>query len=211
MKVYTTEQMRRHEQMTVDSGSSFAQLMENAGRAAAQDLIARCPHAGQILMVCGKGNNGGDGLVMARILHQHGWQVYIVFIADRFLSDLAEQNRLKLLNLPNVHFIAPFELAKYLEAPYYYDVVVDAIFGTGFDGNLPPAVAICCRQLNGLKDALKVALDLPTGLHADTAQCHPDAFRADLTYTFAAHKPAHVHPVGQGVCGEVVCLDIGVP
>ena len=73
MKVYTSAQMREREQAAVDAGSSFEQLMENAGQAAAADLLRRCSQAGRVLVVCGKGNNGGDGLVIARVLQQHGW------------------------------------------------------------------------------------------------------------------------------------------
>ena len=68
MKVYTAAQMRAHEQMAVDAGTSFEQLMENAGGAAAADLLRRHPEPARALVVCGKGNNGGDGLVMARLL-----------------------------------------------------------------------------------------------------------------------------------------------
>ena len=74
MKIYTAAEMREHEQMAVDKGTTFEQLMENAGRAAAADLLRRRPQAGRVLIVCGKGNNGGDGLVMARILQAHGWR-----------------------------------------------------------------------------------------------------------------------------------------
>ena len=90
MKIYTAAEMREHEQMAVDKGTTFEQLMENAGRAAAADLLRRRPQAGRVLIVCGKGNNGGDGLVMARILQAHGWRVDILFAAGEKLSELAE-------------------------------------------------------------------------------------------------------------------------
>ena len=73
MKVYTAAQMRKREQAAVDKGTSFDQLMENAGSSAAQDLMQRHPQAGRALIVCGKGNNGGDGLVMARYMQAQGW------------------------------------------------------------------------------------------------------------------------------------------
>ena len=73
MKVYTAAQMREREQAAVDKGTSFDQLMENAGSSAAQDLMQRHSQAGRALIVCGKGNNGGDGLVMARYMQAQRW------------------------------------------------------------------------------------------------------------------------------------------
>ncbi|OSI12670.1 NAD(P)H-hydrate epimerase [Neisseria canis] len=204
MKVYTAEEMRRHEQMAVDKGISFAQLMENAGSAAADDLLKRFPQAGSALIVCGKGNNGGDGLVIARILQAAGWQADIVFVLGNELSPLAESNRQKLLNLHGIEFA---ELNACLKKPY--DLIIDGIFGTGFTGSLPQAVAETCRSLNAMLGA-KIALDIPTGLNCDTAEADADTFRADITYTFAAYKPAHLHDAGKAYCGETLCLDIGI-
>lgn len=81
MKIYTSAQMREREQAAVDAGTSFEQLMENAGTAAAADLLHKFPIPGRCLVVCGKGNNGGDGLVIARCLHERGWDVSIGFFA----------------------------------------------------------------------------------------------------------------------------------
>ncbi len=207
MKVYTAAQMREHEQMAVDAGTSFEQLMENAGQAAAADLLQRQPQAGRVLVVCGKGNNGGDGLVMARVLQQQGWTADIMFLLGTELSDLAELNRKRLLALDGIHFISADALPEVLAQDY--DVIIEGVFGTGFNGRLPVAVAQCCRLLNQAA-GLKVALDIPTGLNGDTAETDADAFRADLTYTFAAYKPAHLLEEGKKLCGEIVCLDIGI-
>ena len=83
MKVYTAAQMREREQAAVDKGTSFDQLMENAGSSAAQDLMQRHPQAGRALIVCGKGNNGGDGLVMARYMQAQGWHIDILFHSEK--------------------------------------------------------------------------------------------------------------------------------
>ena len=90
-----------------------------------------------------------------------------------------------------------------------YDVIIEGIFGTGFGGRLPAGIAAICRLLNQ-SDGLKVALDIPTGLNCDTGEADADTFRADLTYTFAAYKPAHLGGSGKTYCGEIVCLDIGI-
>ena len=207
MKIYTVAEMREHEQMAVDNGTTFEQLMENAGRAAAADLLRRRPQAGRVLIVCGKGNNGGDGLVMARILQAHGWRADILFAAGEKLSELAELNRSRLQGLDGIGLIAAEDLAGRLKTGY--DVIIEGIFGTGFCGRLPADIAAICRLLNQ-SDGLKVALDIPTGLNCDTGEADADTFRADLTYTFAAYKPAHLGGNGKTYCGKIVCLDIGI-
>ena len=189
MKVYTAAQMREREQAAVDKGTSFDQLMENAGSSAARDLMQRHPQAGCALIVCGKGNNGGDGLVMARYMQAQGWHIE------------------RLNGLPHIELISAQELEGRLKKGY--DIIIEGIFGTGFSGALPTEIAALCSQLNH-SNGLKVALDIPTGLNCDTAEADPDTFRADLTYTFAAYKPAHLSESGKTYCQETVCLPIGI-
>ena len=110
MKVYTAAQMREREQAAVDKGTSFDQLMENAGSSAAQDLMQRHPQAGRALIVCGKGNNGGDGLVMARYMQAQGWHIDILFSLGENLSPLAQTNRERLNGLPHIELISVQEL-----------------------------------------------------------------------------------------------------
>lgn len=205
MKICTAAEMRRYEQEAVDAGTSFEQLMENAGQGAAADILKRYPNAGRALIVCGKGNNGGDGLVIARVLQQHGWQADIVFLLGDEVSELAALNRSRLEHLPGIEFILPDKLEGRLKE--HYDLIIEGIFGTGFSGDLPASVAQACRLLN-VSDGIKIALDIPTGLNGDTGEADKDAFKADLTYTFAAFKPGHFSPAGKELCGEIVCIDI---
>ena len=207
LKIYTAAQMREREQAAVDAGTSFLQLMENAGQAAAADLLRRFPIPGRALLVCGKGNNGGDALVIARVLQQHGWQANIVLLLGTVLSDLAETNRQRLQGLEGIRFLPAEALPAALEQGY--GLIIDGIFGTGFSGSLPPEAAECCRLLNRAAGC-KVALDIPTGLNGDTGEAAADTFRANLTYAFAALKPAHAGPAARQWCGEIVCLDIGI-
>lgn len=207
MKVYTAAQMREREQAAVDKGTSFDQLMENAGSSAARDLMQRLPQAGRALIVCGKGNNGGDGLVMARYMQAQGWHIDILFSLGENLSPLAQTNRERLNGLPHIELISAQELEGRLKKGY--DIIIEGIFGTGFSGALPTEIAALCSQLNH-SNGLKVALDIPTGLNCDTAEADPDTFRADLTYTFAAYKPAHLSESGKTYCQETVCLPIGI-
>ena len=207
MKIYPAAEMRRREQAAVDRGTSFEQLMENAGQAAAADLLRRLPAAGRALVVCGKGNNGGDGLVITRVLQAQGWRVDIAFVLGGDLSELAELNRRRLQDADGIGFISTDELPERLQQGY--QLLIDGIFGTGFSGALPAAVAAVCRRLNAAS-GLKVALDIPTGLDCDSGTTDADTFRADLTYAFAAYKPAHFSDTGKALCGETVCLDIGI-
>ena len=214
MKIYTAAEMREHEQMAVDKGTTFEQLMENAGQAAAADLLRRFPKAGRALIVCGKGNNGGDGLVIARVLSERDWQVDVVFVLGDKLSPLAQLNRERLNHSDGVSFICPDELkgrttGRLRTLKTGYDLVIEGIFGTGFSGALPEKAAAVCLLLNQA-DGFKIALDIPTGLNCDTGEADKDTFRADLTYAFAAYKPAHMTDVGKAYCGETVCLDIGI-
>ena len=133
-KIYTAAQMREREQAAVDAGTSFLQLMENAGQAAAADLLRRFPIPGRALLVCGKGNNGGDALVIARVLQQHGWQADIVLLLGTILSDLAETNRQRLQGLEGIRFLPVEALPAALEQGY--GLIIDGIFGTGFSGSL---------------------------------------------------------------------------
>lgn len=214
MKIYTAVEMRAHEQMAVDKGTTFEQLMENAGQAAAADLLRRFPKAGSALIVCGKGNNGGDGLVIARVLSEHDWQVDVVFVLGDKLSPLAQLNRERLNHSDGVSIICPDELegrttGRLRTLKTGYGLVIEGIFGTGFSGALPETAAAVCRLLNQA-DGFKIALDIPTGLNCDTGEADEDTFRADLTYAFAAYKPAHMTEAGKAYCGETVCLDIGI-
>ena len=137
----------------------------------------------------------------ARVAHR-----YSVF-TRRKLSPLAQTNRERLNGLPHIELIPAQELEGRLKKGY--DIIIEGIFGTGFSGALPTEIATLCRQLNH-SDGLKVALDIPTGLNCDTAEADPDTFRADLTYTFAAYKPAHLSESGKIYCQETVCLLIGI-
>ena len=203
MKVYTSEQMRERERAAVEAGSSYEQLMENAGQAAAQDILKRVDAARSVLILCGKGNNGGDGLVIARVLEQYGFTVTVSFVCGEDLSALSVLNRERLASLP-ISFLAPSECLSVVP-----QVIIDGIFGTGFQGELPESIQAILRQANQVK-ARRIALDMPTGLNGDTGECDADTFIADICYAFAAYKPAHLMDIAKSYCGEIVCLDIGI-
>ena len=196
--VYTVAQMRAWEDAAVTAGSSYATLMENAGARAAADLFSRFEAPQRLLVLCGKGNNGGDGLVLARHWAQAGWPAAVCLLLGENLSPLSAAN---LANLPpSVQRLPPERLPE-------SDVVVDAVFGTGYSGELPAAVAMLMRQINR-QSGCKVALDLPSGINSDHGHIAADSFCAHITYAFQALKPAHRLPEVQAYCGDIVCLSI---
>jgi NAD(P)H-hydrate epimerase len=196
--VYTVAQMRAWEDAAVTAGSSYATLMENAGARAAADLFSRFEAPQRLLVLCGKGNNGGDGLVLARHWAQAGWPAAVCLLLGENLSPLSAAN---LANLPpSVQRLPPERLPE-------SDVVVDAVFGTGYSGELPAAVAMLMRQINR-QSGCKVALDMPSGINSDHGHIAADSFCAHITYAFQALKPAHRLPEVQAYCGDIVCLSI---
>lgn len=202
MKILTVAQTRLAEENAVRQGASFAQLMERAGAAAAENLLKRPEKIDAVWIMCGKGNNAGDGLVMARILAQAGKQVTVSWVLGDLKSELAHQNRNL---LPNSVQIVPTALALLNR----YDCIIDAVFGIGFRGKLSPdlqALFHSCSQRN----ALKVALDIPSGIDADSGDMSPHSFQANLTYAFNSLKPAHVMNGVQAYCGECLVIDIGL-
>jgi hydroxyethylthiazole kinase-like uncharacterized protein yjeF len=194
-------------------------LMENAGRGAA-DIIERELLGGRardavVVVVCGTGNNGGDGFVVARHLALRGARVetWLVGSRDKTKGD-ARANLDALAGIGGVvreidRDVQPLRDALSCEegAPR---IVVDALFGTGLDRHLEGAHVEVVTTMNEAP-ASKVALDVPSGLDADTGVPLGVAVRADLTVTFAHHKLGLLTPGGAHYAGRVVVADIGVP
>lgn len=201
MRVLARAEMRAAEDAAVQAGTSYEQLMENAGEAAAREIIKRMPTPTKTLLLCGKGNNAGDAFVVGRLLAQAGWQVEWLPLCGEDYSPLAAKN---LARLPDsVHRVD--EAA----ANYGAALVVDAVFGIGFRGALPGNVAEAFEKAN-VAEGLRVALDLPSGLDCDTGEASPGTFTAGLTLTFGAAKPGMLAGEGKALCGETVVLDIGL-
>lgn len=212
-RIYTAAAMRLAEKQAVERGTSYEQLMENAGQAAAEDLLARLAAAkltrpGNVFILCGKGNNGGDGLVIARALATAGLCVKILFVLGEDLSPLAELNLKRLADLSSIKYLSIDEFSAELMNDRTA-WIIDGVFGTGYSGDLPTSVASVMAVANQAT-AYRIALDVPSGLNCDSGAIANDSFKADLCYTFGAYKPAHMMPQGKAMCGELVCLDIGI-
>jgi len=191
-----------------DRGVSSLDLMERAGAGVARTAERVAPD-GPVMVVCGKGNNGGDGLVVARLLREVGRRVTVVCIAPP--GDLAGDAR---TNLERLGGETPLQLAedgeRVGEALARAAVVVDAVLGTGFQGDPRGAAGEAIEAVNAAA-APVVSVDVPSGVDASTGVVAGAAVRAAVTVTFHAGKPGlWIHP-GKAHAGEVETIDIGIP
>ena len=186
-------------------------LMENAGRGAAERIAHELrDDQERVVFLCGPGNNGGDAFVAARHLHNCGVAVelYATHAASAPGSDAAwARSVAQRMGLIARSVSQGEELQRWRERFDGPVLLVDALLGTGAEGSPRGAVAACLRVVAAARPRLRIALDLPSGLDADTGQAHEDCFRADLTLTFAARKPA----LTCAVCGRLEVIDIGAP
>ncbi len=195
-------------------------LMENAGRGAAEHILRLAQSTsrpGSIVIVCGTGNNGGDGFVVARQLWARmpsAPAVYLCGKPEKFSED-ARANHDAWVGLGGaVHVLADIaSMAAFREALQGASIVVDAIFGTGLDR---PTAGVAAEVIALMNDALpahaaRVALDIPSGVDADTGAPLGVTFRADLTLTFAHPKLVLLTPRGLAHAGRVEVVDLGIP
>ncbi len=213
--VLTADAMREADRRTMtEVGIPGRVLMETAGRAACDAMEARYgPLAGRdVLVLAGKGNNGGDGFVVARVLHARGARVRVVPLASEDdASEDAAANLAVLRRLADDRLrLDAFEDAGRVAAARPPDVVVDALLGIGVAGALREPIRTLAAWMNR-QAAPVVALDVPTGLDSDTGRATEDTVRADLTVTMAALKAGLLLGDGPRVAGEVVVAEIGIP
>jgi NAD(P)H-hydrate epimerase len=176
------------------------ELMERAGRGLA-DLVASVAPDGPIAVACGKGNNGGDGYVAARLLREAGRAVRVLAVAP--VSELSGDAR---ANAERVDRVEPFAAARLADC----SVAVDALLGTGFSGTPHGAVAEAIDALNDAGLPI-VAADVPSGVAAANGVVEGSAIRARATATFAAAKPGLWINPGKAHAGAVRVIDIGIP
>lgn len=212
--ILTAEQMQNVDRITIQEiGIPGAVLMEQAGKACAEEAERLLPagHPGRVAVVCGKGNNGGDGLVAARHLHHAGHRVEIFLLAhpDSLRGD-AELNKhvLDRLNL-SINVRASHESVRNMDLGCY-DVIVDAIFGTGLSKEVRGVFATAIETINA-SGVPVVAVDVPSGLSADDGRVMGCAVAASATVTFGAPKRGHLLYPGAKRVGDLTVVDIGFP
>ncbi len=229
MKIVSIEQMRALEAETNNRGVSYAQMMECAGRAVADETIKRTQLDSPVLVLVGPGNNGGDGLVAARYLALRGYDTAI-YIWNRAPQQDPNLDAAQELNIP-IFYATDDPGFTELSRLASECLIIDALLGTGAQGELRPALreliktvrrartaetksiftimpqAHCCRTGN---KPLVIAVDVPTGLDADSGWADPDTLPADVTVTFVAPKSGHLG-ANSHLLGELLVADIGVP
>jgi NAD(P)H-hydrate epimerase len=191
-------------------------LMENAARGAAEVIHRewRTRSAGEVIILCGPGNNGGDGFAIARQLAAAGVEVCVVLAepAEKLRGDAAVNFEiLRNLGLRILH--GHSEAIRTAHAPELNSaaVLVDALLGTGARGAPSDAIAYWVARANQAERPLKVAVDIPTGLDGDLGIPASPCFRADVTVTFLAEKVGFREKSAQSVLGRVEIVGLGVP
>ncbi|MBP3458689.1 MAG: NAD(P)H-hydrate dehydratase [Lachnospiraceae bacterium] len=205
--VVTAAEMQWADQYTSEKlGLPSLVLMERAAMVTADEICKRfssVKRAVKVCIACGSGNNGGDGFALGRILNERGFTVH--FFMAKEDEKASEANRVQKEILGRLgHTVSTGQPME------EYDIVVDALFGTGLHREITGCYGemICC--LNRMK-GYKVAVDIPSGINSDDGRVLGCVFQADLTVTFAFHKWGHLLYPGKDFCGEVVCKDIGIP
>jgi NAD(P)H-hydrate epimerase len=217
MLVLTRSQVRSVDQRAIDDyGMSGLVLMENAGRGCVDELIS-LGVSGPVVIACGKGNNGGDGFVIARHLDNRGFEVRVLHFGDavELKGDaLANYNILVSAAVPIEQFAGTPLDADALERIHSClasaNLIVDALLGTGATGAPREPLATAIRLINDAA-APKLAIDIPSGLDCDSGEAANPTVIADHTCTFVAMKPGLLSPSAARYCGTLHVIDIGVP
>ena len=215
MKIVSAAEMREIDRATSERfGVPSLTLMENAGSAVAHFILTDYSEAQRIAVICGKGNNGGDGFVIARKLAEAGRAVRVLLLCAP--EDLRGDAAAMFRDL-TVHLLVASETARLDSADatemFDADLLVDAVLGTGFRPPVSPLYAAAIRKMNE-GGAPIVAVDIPSGADADAMQAHSgtairDKTRADAVVTFTAPRPAHVF--SELTSGTTVIAPIGSP
>lgn len=216
MKVLTSKQMKEIDRTAIEEiGIIGPILMENAGLQIFRSIIMRFSEIlkESVVIIAGKGNNGGDGLVVARHLFNQGCNPHVLLLANKkeLRGDaglnlrIAEKTGIRITEVPSLE-----KWRTKRKTLAQATIIVDAIFGTGLTKPAEGMYASVIEDVNKSK-AFKVAVDIPSGLSSDTFRIIGPCVKADLTVTLAAPKVAHVFAPAEEFVGELVVADIGIP
>lgn len=212
MKLVSSAQMRAIDDYAIsDMGISSLTLMENAGNAVFEEIVKKTGNveSKKCIVLCGTGNNGGDGFVISRLLSENGAAVTAILMGskDNLKTDaFNEYNKLTDKNI--IEFFAKDNKIK--EVDFDCDIIVDAVYGTGFNGELSLELSEFFSFINNI-NAFKVAVDLPSGVNCDNGQVSGECIKADMTVTFCLPKLCHFIYPAADYCGRIIVKDIGIP
>lgn len=197
--------MTEADRLTIARGTPGIVLMRNAGKACAEAISLRYEKV-RTVVLCGPGNNGGDGFVVAKILEEEGWDVAVSLLIspDKLHGDakLAYEEWIQAAQVP---VLAPFDQSLLQDA----GLIIDAVFGTGLTRDIVSPCEEIIASANAGSTPV-VSVDIPGGVNGNDGQVLGCAFEADLTVTFFRKKLAHLLFPGRGLCGEIVVADIGI-
>lgn len=210
MIVLTCREMRLVEASAVAEGLDYLRLMENAGSAAARIIRTHIPLANKrAVVLCGRGNNGGDGFVIARKLLEANAEVTAVMVCGepdsleaREMLSRIRQSSVSILSLESEPYVVSSTVKD-------ADLIIDAVYGIGFHGELPDHMRPLFRLVNSSASP-KVAIDIPSGVDGDTGMADADAICADFTITFTAMKPGLLNGKSASHCGDIEVASIGI-
>jgi hydroxyethylthiazole kinase-like uncharacterized protein yjeF len=213
MKVVSAHTMQEIDKQAIEEfGIPGLSLMESAGQSCVDAIISEFGPAGSAAIIAGKGNNGGDGYVIARLLRQTGWRVAVYVLAER--SQISGDAAINLERLPQgVVAYCPHEgqlPAKYMDEVARADVIVDAILGTGLHNDVGGVYREAIEIINASGRPV-LAVDIPSGIHGTTGRILGTAVRASVTVSFAFAKLGHVLFPGVEYAGRLIIADIGIP
>jgi len=196
-------------------GVSVFMLMENAGRAVAAEaelFIQKQKHPIRTAVICGKGNNGGDGLVAARHLLAGGISLDLFLVGEPSdLKGAAGQNLKILLKLKQrVIPVNQKKIARIKNKIARYDLIIDALFGVGLKGEVRGIYRDLINSINASR-AYVISVDIPSGLDADKGRVLGAAVKAQRTVTFVAAKPGMFLGKGRKLCGKISVKNLGIP
>lgn len=207
----TNEQMKRAESNADSAGISCMKLMRNAGEAcfARISKLLGSVEGKDIVILAGRGNNGGDGIVIANLLTEARANTILVFVQDLPKSDCAREcYSLYERTIKTTLYVHRKETVQYAIANC--DAVIDCVFGTGFHGELEQTVSELFAHANAKCSGLRISVDVPSGINSDTGEVAENAFRPDYTIVLAAMKRGlYSHPAFE-TCGRIILADIGI-
>lgn len=213
MKVVTAHTMQEIDKRAIEElGISGLRLMENAGCCCVDEIISQFGINGCAVVFAGKGNNGGDGYVIARLLSQRGWDIklYVMAGRDEICGDAAIN--LEVLPQDTISFCTQEgQLSTlYSENIFQADVIIDALLGTGLRSDISGVYMEAINLINSAGRPV-VSVDIPSGIHGTTGRILGNAVRASTTITFAFAKLGHVLYPGAEYTGRLIVADIGIP
>lgn len=210
MKVFNSQQVKEIEKCAVNSGTSYLELMENAGTSAV-DFIKNKFNINKknIVILCGKGNNGGDGFVCARHLSQSGAKVSVIIVDSLPVTDIAEQMFIRMQHTSVLLVNYNRNLKRSYSLISNADFIIDAIYGTGFHGCAPQSLNSLLRAVNK-SSAVVFSLDIPSGANCNTGAVEGECIKSDYTITFSTLKCGHLIYPSKYYCGKVITVPAGI-